>query len=259
MVESNNTSFLPEDYVQRQIERRTNIVCLGLFVIVLLAVAGAYLVTGAQREQVLQRQAALNAQFEEAARRIDQLDELQAQKRAILRKARVTAALIEPVPRSNLLSALINRMPGALGLLEFELASETIGGGRPVQPPKGSAMANQAKQANGQAAPPAPDVPERRIDLTLIGVAPTDIQVAQYMAALARCPLLNRVDLVYSEEMRREDWTRRRFRVDMTVSPEADVRQIEPLKIRREAAAIAAPLEARAGADGAAPTTAEGD
>lgn len=234
-----NTSFLPEDYIQRKIEVRTNVVCLGLFGIVLVAVAGAYMVTRSQRDEVLQQQARLNHEFEEAAKRIDQLDQLQGQKRAILRKARVTAALIEPVPRSNLLSALINRMPASLGLMELKLKSEAVGGGRPAPPPTGSAMANQ--QAGGaQAGPPTPDVPEREIELTLIGVAPTDIQVAQYMAALARCALLSRVDLVYSEEMRREDLTRRRFRVDMTVSPEADVRGIEPLKIRRQSVVEAA-------------------
>jgi hypothetical protein len=152
------------------------------------------------------------------------------------------------VPRSNLLAALINRMPASLGMVELELASEPVDGGRPVQPPKGSAMANQAKHGTEASGPAVPDVPERRIDLTLIGVAPTDIQVAQYMAGLARCNLLSRVDLVYSEEMRREDWTRRRFRVDMTVSAEADVRKIEPLRIRRQAARLAAPIEARADA-----------
>ena len=33
-------SFLPEDYVERRIEQRTNIICLSLFAIVLIAVVG---------------------------------------------------------------------------------------------------------------------------------------------------------------------------------------------------------------------------
>lgn len=256
-MDDQQTSFLPEDYIKRRVEMRTNIVCLILFGVVLAAVAGAYLVTRAQRENVLHQQTRLSIAFQEAARRIDQLDKLQSQKRDILRKARVTAALIEPVPRSNLLSALINRMPASLGLLELDLESETVKGGRPVRPPTGSAMAAHA-DADQPAQPPL-DVPERKIELSLIGVAPTDIQVAQYMASLARCPLLSRVDLIFSEEMRREELSQRRFRVDMTVSDEADVRAIKPLRIPRAVAGDAAPTQPQAPAPDAAANAGEGD
>jgi len=250
-MDDRQTSFLPEDYIKRKLELRTNIICLALFALVFLFIAVYYIKQRDDREHVLREQSNINQKFEAAARKIDQLDQRQEQKRAILRKARVTAALIEPVPRSNLLAALINRMPASLGMVELDLASEPVAGGRPIQPPKGSAMANQAKKTAGATGAAAPDVPEHRIDLTLIGVAPTDIQVAQYMAELARCNLLSRVDLVYSEEMRREDWTRRRFRVDMTVSADADVRKIEQLRIRRQANRLAAPIEARKNASDA--------
>jgi len=229
-----NMSFLPEDYIERRVEMRTNIICLSLFGVVLAAVLGAYFVTSSQRSEVLERQREINAAFTEAAQRIGQLDELQKQKMALMRKARVTATLIEPVPRSNLLAELINRMPASLALNEFELTSKQVVVSTAPVKPTGSAM-SAAKKAAGEEAdqPQAPDVPTYHVELSLIGTAPTDIQVAQYMASLARCALLTEVDLVYSEETRIDDASFRKFRIDMVLDPDADVRQIEPLIVER--------------------------
>jgi len=231
---NDNMSFLPEDYIERRVEMRTNIICLSLFGVVLAGVLGAYFVTSGQRSEVLKKQQEINAAFTEAAQRIGQLDELQKQKVALMRKARVTATLIEPVPRSNLLAEMINRMPASLALNEFELTSKQVVVAQSPVKPTGSALA-AAKKAAGQETqePQAPDVPRYHVELTLIGTAPTDIQVAQYMASLARCALLTEVDLIYSEETRIEDASFRKFRIDMILNPDADVRQIEPLIVQR--------------------------
>ena len=244
-------SFLPEDYIERRVEMRTNVICLSLFGVVLAAVLGAYFVTSGQRSEVLERQKAINASFTEAAQRISQLDELQKQKVSLMRKARVTATLIEPVPRSNLLAALINRMPASLSMSEFELTSKQIVAS-PALAPTGSALAAAKKAANGStdAAPALPDVPQFHVELSLIGTAPTDIQVAQYMASLARCPLLSDVDLVYSEETRIEDSSFRKFKIDMVLSPDADVRHIDPLLVERNQRN---PMEGSASVDPSAP------
>lgn len=232
-------SFLPEDYIERRVEMRTNLICLSLFGVVLAGVLGAYFVTSRQRAEVLEQQQSINAAFTEAAKRISQLDELQTQKKRLLRKAQVTTTLIEPVPRSNLLAELINRMPASLTLVELELNSKQVDGGVAFNAPRGSALAAASAAAGkgegeADAADPQPQVPRFRVDIQLIGLAPTDIQVAQYMTSLARCSLLDSVDLAYSEETRQEDISMRRFRIDMTLDPQADIRAIEPLTVDRD-------------------------
>lgn len=233
-------SFLPEDYIERRVELRTNVICLTLFGVVLAGVLGAYFVTSRQRAEVLEHQQAINASFTEAAKRISQLDELQAQKRRLLQKAQVASTLIEPVPRSNLLAELINRMPASLTLTDLELKTKKVQGVVSVAPPKGSALsaATSAAKKNAAANPveAVPDVPQYQVDVSLIGIAPTDIQVAQYMASLARCELLTNVDLSYSEETRIDELSVRRFRIDMRLDPKADIRSIQPLSVQREAA-----------------------
>lgn len=230
---NNPMSFLPDDYVERRVEQRTNLICLSLFAVVLAAVLGAWAVTSNQRREVLKEQQAINAEYAEAAKRIAQLNELQQTKRELVRKARITHTLVEPIPRSNLLAELINRMPGTLSLLEMELSSKQLVTRLPRRGQQQSAMAN-ARQRNTAAgngadtAEQAPPAPRYQVEVELVGVAPTDIQVAQYMAALARCQLLDEVDLVYSEEKNIDEVVMRKFKVVMTLDPEVDIREIEP-------------------------------
>src|SRR5262245_30437483 len=121
-----NTSFLPDDYLAERQERRTNLICLTLFAVVMLAVFGAFLVTNRQWSQVAKARDVVNAEYQDAAVRIEKLKELEEQKEQMLGKAELAAALVERVPRSILLADMINRMPPQLSLLEFELKSERI-------------------------------------------------------------------------------------------------------------------------------------
>jgi len=224
-------SFLPEDYVQRRIERRTNLICLTLFAVVLAGVIGAYAVTSRHRQEVKQHRQAINAAYTDAAKRLEQLDQLQQRKQQMLRKAQITSLLIEPVPRSFLLADLINRMPKTLSLLELDMNSQVI---QPIVSvsSKKTALANKKKkdEEKKQENP----VPVYRVTLTLIGVAPTDVQVASYMSTLSRSPLMSDVNLIYSEEKQIADSLMRRFRIEATLSEKADVRSLDLDELNRE-------------------------
>ncbi len=221
-------SFLPEDYVERRVELRTNLICLSLFGVVLLTVVGAYLVTRADSNEAFERQRQINQKYTEAAERLAQLEELRKQKRSLLRKAQVSATLVEPVPRSNLLADLINRMPDSLSLLELDLTSKKLAMAKAKADPKKSAMANKKKK-KGSDEPAPPPVPRYRVMLTIVGIAPTDMQVAAFMAELARSPLFSEVDLLFSEKKNMEEVSMRRFKVRAVLSNEADVRALDPL------------------------------
>ncbi len=225
--------FLPEDFVERRIERRTNIICLILFAVVLIGVVGAYAVTRTQLHLALRERERIGAAYEDAARRIAQLDELQHKRQALLRKVRVTAMLIEPVPRSNLLAALAHRMPEAASLENVTLKSTQVQVAPTPAPRTKSALADAAKAASKDAAAAdlEPEVQRYRVELSVVGLAPTDIQVAQYIADLAESPLLESVDLVYSEEARVNGRTTREFKIDIVLDPEADIRRIDGMRL----------------------------
>ncbi|UCD75228.1 MAG: PilN domain-containing protein [Phycisphaerales bacterium] len=233
-----NTSFLPEDYLAQKAERRTNIISLLLFGVVMIGVFGAFLVTNQQWSQVKAQQQTINMRYQTAAEQIEDLIDLQEQKKAMLNRAELSAALVERVPRSILLAELINRMPPRLSLLEFELKSEKIK--TLTSPVVKAGQIGNLKDANRaptkeEAAEQVKKIepPRYRVDLTLVGVAPSDLEVSRYMAVLNTYELVRNVRLDYSEDREIDGRLMRQFSIAMSLDPAADVRSIEPLILSR--------------------------
>ncbi len=229
-------SFLPEDYLEKRLQRRTNLICVSLFVVVMAAVVAAALVTDRQRTEVRALQEKVNNDFAEAAKRLEQLETLQARKQQMMNKARVTATLLERVPRSLILSELTNLMPATLSLTELGLETRVV---RASQSLSMTALekAKAAARANGDAdAPPEIVVPETEVLMQLEGTAPTDVEVAQFMAALGQCPLFKDVNLAFSEEVTLDERNQRRFRVDLALNQDIDLKRFEPARVARNGA-----------------------
>jgi len=243
-------SFLPEDYLERKAEQRTNIVSVTLFAIVLFAVVAAFFVTNQQWTAVKERQRTINSRYMQAAREIEALRQLQSQTQEMFAKALITTALLEKAPRSVLLADLINRMPERLALLEFNLTSKRV----KQSPAAAAAAASQGRAAAGkprtlaaaaaanakagqqqqqQQTPTAPQPPRYESTIELVGVAPTHNQVAAYVAQLQQSPLLRRVELKYSESAVVDDLEMIEFRIEAQLDPDADARRIGPVDAPR--------------------------
>jgi Tfp pilus assembly protein PilN len=229
---SNNATFLPEDYLAKKAERRTNIISLVLFAVVMGGVFLAFLVTNQKWTQVKQRQEDINGRYQQAALQIRELNQLETQKEEMLHKAELAAALVERVPRSILLAELINRMPERLSLLDFQLESEKLkpvinrdddGDGAKRIGPRRAKTKEEASEDNKKIRPP-----RYRVELSLTGVAPTDLEVSRYLAELNAYELLNDVTLEYSEEKDVEGQIMREFKINMELAMDADVRSTDP-------------------------------
>ncbi|MCH7799121.1 MAG: PilN domain-containing protein [Planctomycetes bacterium] len=234
------TSFLPEDYLEQKAERRTNMISLSLFGIVMISVFAAFLVTNRQWSHVRKARASINSQYEDAAVQIKRLTELERQRDQMLTKARLAAALVERVPRSILLAELINRMPPRMGLLSLSLKSDRLqpararqrgGVARLRRPTRAKTREQLAAENAGEEK--QIDVPRYRVKIRLVGVAPTDIEVSRYIAALNAHPLLTQVTLKYSEERKLEGSRSRQFEIAMELNNNVDVRDVAPMIKRR--------------------------
>ncbi len=234
-----NASFLPEDYLAQKAERRTNIICLSLFGVVMGVVFLLFLFTNRQLSSVKADQDQINVRYQQAALQIRELNELEEQKEQMLEKADLAAALVERVPRSILLAELINRMPDRLGLLEMELKSDKLRNAPPPPDPKATGRLKN-KPARAQTREEADkavaevQAPRYQVALSLVGIAPSDVEVARYMAQLNAYTLLEEVTLEYSEESDFDGRLMREFRINMNLDPDADVRHIEPLIMNRD-------------------------
>ncbi len=248
-----DASFLPEDYLEKRAEARTNLISIALFVVVTLGVIGAFFVTSRQWNDVKSYQQAVNVRYTQAAKDIEQLKQLEKQKTDLLEKAEVTTALIERVPRSILLAELVNRMPSKMTLLSIEVASTRLDkpvrqyGAPPPAPGKDAGKSLAGKAANDKKKAEKPVVTAPRFDhkIILIGVSRTHNEVARYVSNLQECLMLTGVDLIFSEQTKIENQTMNRFRVEAVLRPEADARKITPMSAPRLPSAdeIADPTE----------------
>ncbi len=226
-----NSTFLPEDYLAQKAARRTNIISLTLFAIVMVAVFGAFLLMNRQWRQVKNERESLNVQYQQAAMQIDRLTELEKQRTQMVEKAELAAALVERVPRSILLAELVKRMPPRLSLLQFELKCTEIKAPKPAADPKAVGTLNKPSRpkTREEASLDATKIepPRYRVDISIIGVAPTDQEVSQFMRELNAFELLADVRLLYSEEQEIESRMMRQFKIEMVIGPDADVRTLE--------------------------------
>ena len=221
-------SFLPEDYLERRASRRTNLLSVTLFIIVMGGVIAAYMMSDKQRAEAAAERDKVNAQFAEAARKLEQLQELQKRKKQMLRKARLTGTLLERLPRSVILSQVINNMPASMTLFDFDLETKV----KKVTTRSRTAL-NQARlNAAAQSATSQPDDVE--VTLTLIGVAKTDVDVATFMAGVKGSPLFDNVNMVFSEEVTIEEEKLRKFKVEASVNHTVDLAQFNPEMVKRD-------------------------
>ena len=235
----NTTSFLPEDYLAQKADRRTNLISLTLFGVVMIAVVGAFFVTNRQARLLKQHQDEINVEYQQAASKIQELQELEAQRQEMLEKAVLASALVERVPRSILLAELINRMPEKLALLSFEMKSEKAKAPAAAIGPKDDKgrLAPKAgdraktKQEAGETTKEKVEAPRFKVTIAMVGVAPTDSEVAKYMAELNAFELVKDVALESSEQKDIEGVVMRQFKINMQLDTNADVRRIDPLSL----------------------------
>lgn len=230
---SGTSSFLPEDYIAKQHDRRTNIIGLTLFFVVITGVLGAFFVTNQRWSTVKEQQQIINERYQQAAKEIEQLKRLEEQKAEMLARATLTASLKERAPRTILLAELLNRMPENVALSEIELEAKKITPRR--QPAKQAAGRTRSLAAGSAAAEPEeepmPEPPSYLTNMGIVGVASTHNDVAAYVSALQSCPLLRNVELRFSELVIQDDRALNKFRIEAMLDNRADARRIEPLTL----------------------------
>lgn len=205
-----NINFVPDDYVQSAESRKTNIMYLVLFFIVMAGLTGAFLTIKLRLRALNAREALVNDKITSAKDAIKQFEELQEKRKSTLKTALTAAELLEPVPRSVLLALLTNNLPPGVSLLRLNLVQKQ------PKAAKLSPSSNYKARQAAKAAAAAPKISPEKLLVTHIdihGIAPSDLQVAAYIKQLIGAALLDNVALVESKEYKTEQMTFRQFKL----------------------------------------------
>lgn len=227
-----NINFVPDDYVENNESRRTNILCVGLLAIVMAALGGAFVTIKIRQKACRSQEALVDAKMTKMQEAIMQFEQLQAKRKEMMRTALTTAELLEPVPRSVILATLTNNLPPGTSLARLGLVQKDTG-----VKPKTKTSHYEAAQNKKNAGQDVSDSPEKRLEtfIDIEGIAPTDLQVASYIERLENCAMLHKVALVESKEFKVHDSLYRKFELTAQLAKDVHLTQEDVEKIRRSA------------------------
>ena len=223
-------NFVPNDYIQQRQSSRANILYLMLLMAMIGAIGMTFGFIKMRQRSVQAESIAFNARMVKAKEQIAQLEELKVKGKTMLKTMVMTAELLEPVPRSVILASLTNTLPSGVSLLDFKLDEKEL---------KVAAPKPVAKTAGASGAKAAPvEEPERKIEtkLELMGIAPSDIEVAAYISRLSGLMLLSQVELVESKERIIDEVKFREFKLKAMLKPNLTLSKedIDSIRIKHE-------------------------
>lgn len=233
---NNQLSFLPDDYMERKAQRRTNVICAVLFIIVMVAIGSAFSLTERSIKQLEKEHARVNSEYAAEAKKIEQAQKMQEKQRKMTRQAELTASLLEKVPRGNILAEITNALPKGVSLIDLVLDSRRHVTTDPAASSQGKNLyeikkaALEAKTNSAAAASLNPAAQPRVYDVTVkvTGIAPNDVQVAQFITRLNSSKFLSDINLIVSDEYKVQEETLRKFQIEMTIKPGAEVHTDAP-------------------------------
>lgn len=196
--------FLPHWYPALRRKRRH--LLLEAWICVLIAAAlGSWLAFSART--VVAKQSLLSTrqgQIKQIGYELQKLDELQSLKKQMSEQAMLVARLGPTVPISRVLEDLERKMPGEMALLDVSVVVEQ------------RTVALPAVRAVGAAAAKLQTIVQRQMNIELHGVAPSDVELGNYMIRLATIPCFTGSSLSTSD-LRQNGRLMREFRITFSL------------------------------------------
>ena len=231
-----NINFVPDDYVQSNESRRANLMCLVLFSVVMAALGGSFATIKIRQKACSAEESLVNAKMARMQEAIQKFEELQTRRKEMMKTALTTAELLEPVPRSVVLASLTNNLPTGVSLVKLNVIQQDPGKGT-TRRRKTSNNKYQAAKGQSGAESDSKLSPEQRLEthMDIEGMAPSDLQVADYIERLGNSVLLDNIALVESVEKKIEDTAFRHFKLTAMLARQVHLTKEDVDEIRARA------------------------
>ncbi|MCF7975334.1 MAG: PilN domain-containing protein [Phycisphaerae bacterium] len=202
-------NFVPDDYIQTTESRRINVLCVVLLLMVIGSLSTVFGAIKVRQHACAAQEVKVYATMNQMQQSLVQFEQLQIQRDQMMKSALTIADLLEFVPRSILLAQLTNALPKGASLTTVDIIQKDPGV-RAASQAKSHYQATQAKPGTAKA---VDESPEKRLitEVTLTGLAPSDLQVAAYIQRLEESRLMSHVELIQSKEHEVENEVLREF------------------------------------------------
>ncbi|MDD5459446.1 MAG: PilN domain-containing protein [Phycisphaerae bacterium] len=227
-----NINFVPDDYVQNSESRRTNLIYIVLFGIVMAGLGGSFLTIKIRQKALQDKEDYINKKMVEAKVSLQQFEQLQTKRKEMMKTALTTADLIESVPRSVLIASLTNNLPFGMSLAKVSLEQKEPKNIAPIVTNKSTSKYDAAKEKDEF----EPEVSREKLletNIAIEGLAPSDLQVAAFIERLGVSPLFTNVALIESREYKVNETAFRYFKLTAMVKKDVHLSK-EDIDIIRE-------------------------
>ncbi len=230
----NQIDFLPASFLQRQ-ERNTRLLRQSVIVgLMLLCLVGAHVVLDRRTARLEDQAAYLEQEAQALALQVQESVKLNRQRTELMRRLRLQQELMPPMTPSQLLALIGEALPESSNLVSLSLVDTTPTNLRQAAA-SGSSGDGQGIAEQGQTA----TVKRVRssMQIALVGLAPSDVEVADFFGGLVELPVFENGKLLYSRPTRIGPLLAREFRVELEAP--LDRRIVPAEKVRGQGVADA--------------------
>jgi Tfp pilus assembly protein PilN len=194
--------FLPDWYPKVR-QRRRMVALQAWITLILVSGLGLWMVLVQRNVHAREvRLIGLRTDFAQSEAECQRLDDLLALQRQLGQQDQIFAKIGRPVESTRVLGALAEIMPRDMCLMDLSLDTE--------EAPKSSGkLAARAAADQKQS--------ESMLRFRLHGVAPTDVDLAEFLAKLTAKPFFKHVELMYSHERQDSGRVMREFEVSFNM------------------------------------------
>jgi Tfp pilus assembly protein PilN len=204
----NQINFLPADFVEEQV-RHHRIYREAVWVAVTLLAIGGWCVSSRGSLDSLGSYASALQQEAAAVReQVSEMTKLQLQQKTLLHQVRIQRELLQPLNTTAVLATISELMSPSMALTSLELT-----GTRPVPAPR---PPNDPRTGEPLKVAPKPKPPQM-LRLELVCLAPSDVDVANFVGRLSDHAMFTNVKMLYSRATVVSDLQAREFRIEMDV------------------------------------------
>lgn len=203
-------NFIPASYLLRQQRRRSSIRQAGLIMVLAVLLGVWYTAASESLGELSALVGNVEREAANAQARVNEINRLREVERELRRDSKTREELSPTIGTVDVVGTIANAMPTSVALRSLDIMSE-----RPT-PPKAVAGTDESSVAA---------TPTRAIEpmkISLVGLAPADVEVADFVGQLTKSPLFHNVKMVYSRPVQTQDVHAREFRIEFEVPLDCD-------------------------------------
>ncbi len=229
-----NINFIPEDYIRNNESSRTNLIYIVLLGLVMGGLISAFVAIKIRQRTYAVQEKNVDMEMARKQEALKQFEELQVKSSVMWKTALTTAELLEPAPRSVILASLTNNLPAGTSLTKLSIIqrlSKNVSNASSAVTSKYDQLASKNKQQGNTTNNVSPEqMLETYVEIE--GMAPSDIQVADYIKKLGGSNLFDNVALVESKELKTERAAFRQFKLNTLLNKGIHITKEDVEKIR---------------------------